>query len=145
MVETIANFPVDVELKHSLPIPQLTSRLSTSVILSFLGRSKPVIMFALTLNRKSRAFIITQGCIPGFLQPNHDNIDSLLFELQTSESFRKEVNCDLSSDRIEEMAGVLKSVEKFDSESIVSPSTCMSILRDLLESNKLTKLIKTLP
>ena len=86
----LENFPVCNSRKHALPIPGIKSRLCSSIILSYQGRAKEVIQLAILVSNDSRAFIITQDCLRGFLINKHTNNDSLLFDLQTSARFRAE-------------------------------------------------------
>ena len=55
----LSTLPVDEELKMALPIDDIESRLSTSIIFSHYDRRKGVIKLGLILSKKARAFIIT--------------------------------------------------------------------------------------
>ena len=80
------------EQRHLLPFDKIKSRLSTATILSFKDRKKHVIILCLTLSQSSRAYIISQEGLPGFLFKNHTCIGSFLKELSWSVTFRNE--CD---------------------------------------------------
>ena len=78
---------------NALPIPNLKSRLSTSIIFSYQDRRKAVVKLLLILCHSGRAFVITQDGLKGFLMTNHDNIASWLIELRLSRTFRKQIEC----------------------------------------------------
>ena len=63
----ITDLKVDRSQRHSLPIPRLQSLLASATIFSFKGLRKDVIVVLIVLSRSSRAYIITQEGLPGFL------------------------------------------------------------------------------
>ena len=78
--------------RHSLPFPKmLPSRLCTSIILSFKGLSKDVIMLNLVMCHGSRDFIISQEGLQGFLTRVHNNFNSLFYELKLSKDFAEKI------------------------------------------------------
>ena len=82
-------------LRHALPVPEIKSRLATSIALSYFCRRKNVIKLLLTLSRKGRAFIISQIGLPGFLvDTTNERILTLtewINRLRISNAFRQEV------------------------------------------------------
>ena len=65
---TLNQLSVQKSQKHSLPFGnKLPSRLCTAIILSRYAKKKRVVKLLLILSSKSRAFIITQEGLPGFL------------------------------------------------------------------------------
>ena len=84
----IASYAVNQSQRHDLPFPAIISRLVTSIILGFNGCRNMVVSLSIRLSKKSRAFIISQNCLPGFISEKHHNIKSWLYEFQMSEKFR---------------------------------------------------------
>ena len=66
------------KLKDSLPIPGIKSRLSSAIILSFYSRRKKVVSLMLVLSRESRAYIISQEGLPGFLVEKYNSLSELM-------------------------------------------------------------------
>ena len=95
----LSELKVNRDLTHSLPFGELKSRLCIAIILGHLARKKQVIKLMLILNKSSRAFIITQDGLPGFLIPNHDNKQSFFFELENYADFRNELGCHLNQEK----------------------------------------------
>ena len=88
ITEYLAQLQVRTNGLHSLPFSDmLPSRICTAIAFSFYGISKDVIKLNLILCLGSRDFIITQEGLKGFLLREHDNFNSLLFELQVSQDF----------------------------------------------------------
>ena len=71
---------IDPAYKHALPFKGLDSRHASAVICKHYGRRKDVIIMNLLMNRSSRAFIISQNGLEGFVDLKHDNFDSWLYE-----------------------------------------------------------------
>ena len=84
--------PLEDKDRHSLPFHMLNSRISTSIVLSFVGRRKAVIKLSIVLSKASRSFIVSQLGLPGFLLSSHDNFASFLFELQSQRTLLNEEN-----------------------------------------------------
>ena len=90
---------VDEQLIHSYPIPGLKSRLSSAVIFSYLGLKKDVSRIVMVLSRRSRAYMITQGFLAGFLSLNYENLTSMMLtELKMTVKFscNKEIEQNLN-------------------------------------------------
>ena len=68
------DFLVKVEDRHSLPFPAIKSRLSTAHMFSFYGRVKSSLKLGIVLSVGSRAYIITQEALPGFLTTRYESI-----------------------------------------------------------------------
>ena len=68
----------DKKLKDSLPIPGIKSRLSSAIVLSFYSRRKKVVTLMLVLSRESRAYIISQEGLPGFLVEKYRGLSELM-------------------------------------------------------------------
>ena len=65
-------FIVETKLRHKLPSDRIPSRLSHAQIWALLKVKKEVIKTLLLLSTSSRAFIITQNGLQGFVQDYHD-------------------------------------------------------------------------
>ena len=76
---------VSDEMKSALPVPKLNSRNVIAYILSYYGRKLEVYKLTLGLSKSSRAFIITQNGLQGFLKP------SWLIEIEKSFVFREKM------------------------------------------------------
>ena len=87
----MSRFSVKKSRRHDLVIPTLKSRLATAVIFGFQGLAKEVIVTLILLGNSSRAFIITQEGLRGFLNTTYSHSDSWLFEFQTSLKFREQM------------------------------------------------------
>ena len=61
------------ELKDALPFKGLNSRHASAVICKQYGRRKEVMKMNLLMSRSSRAFIISQNGLEGFVNAKHDN------------------------------------------------------------------------
>ena len=122
----------------------IPSRLSTAVIFSFKGRKKPVIKMLLILSKSSRAFIITQGGLPGFLLNHHNNSASCLYEIFPSAHFRKEAACFLSQIELEDLPKQLtecKTEEEMETcLRCVYPTTYVTFLRSQRRTEELNEL-----
>ena len=105
----LSDFVVSKELRHSLLTPRLGSRLATAMIFGYQGRKKAVIKLLLLINNASRAFIITQEGLQGFLMEGHNSAQSFCQQLLTSAAFRTETACSLQPTQIKEMIRELKS------------------------------------
>ena len=82
------NLKIEKKLKDSLPIPGIKSRLSSAIVLSFYSRRKKVISLVLVLSRASRAYIISQEGLPGFLVEKYSTLSQLMFtEFKMSKQF----------------------------------------------------------
>ena len=79
----------------------LPSRLCTSIIFSFQGLSKSVIILNLVMCKASHDFIITQEGLKGFLNRVHDNFKSLFYELKVSKDFARKVGIFANEKEIE--------------------------------------------
>ena len=79
-IQSIAEFKVSKNLRHSNPFPGLNSRLASAEILSYYDIQKEVVKTVVILNRAGRAFILSQGGLPGFLNTHYENMESLLFK-----------------------------------------------------------------
>ena len=93
--ETVVQFDklvVDPKLKHQLVTDRLKSRHATAIIFGYLGVRRVVLKLLLTLNNNSRAFIITQDGLPGFLFHVHD-FASWIDLFISSVEYRIEMNC----------------------------------------------------
>ena len=66
-INRIQDIKIPDILRHSLPFPGLKSRYASAIICSSFGRSKFTIKIFLMLSKESRAYIITQEGLPGFL------------------------------------------------------------------------------
>ena len=78
-VKSITDFKFDKDLRHSLPFPELKSRLVSAEILKGYGFQKEVVKIVLVLNRASHAFIISQEGLPGLLLKTYASMEHLLF------------------------------------------------------------------
>ena len=88
--------PVNKQLIHALPIPGVQSRLCTAIIFSYQNLNKDVIVIALQLSKRTRAYIITQEGLPGFLFDHHESIESWLYEIKMSEKARQKMPCSIN-------------------------------------------------
>ena len=77
-ITTITDLKVDRSRVHSLPIPHLPSRLASATIWSFQGVKRDVIVLLILMSRSSRAYIITQEGLPGFLPTEYASFHDLL-------------------------------------------------------------------
>ena len=99
--ESSIDLQVDRKLKDALPFPGIKSRLSSAIVLSFIGRRKKVVMRVIMLSKSCRAYIITQGCLPGFLLAQYQNLEQLLrSELLFSREFNSPLPDDISQDEL---------------------------------------------
>ena len=53
--------------RHALPFPRIRSRLATAIILGFDGCRAMVVSRSIRLSKSSRAYIISQQYLPGFV------------------------------------------------------------------------------
>ena len=88
----LSDLPLDKSRKDNLPFPTLKSRISTAIILTFKGLQKEVVVIAIKLSKSSRAYIISQEGLPGFLKVRYTNSDSWIYDLLGSAALRSE-NC----------------------------------------------------
>ena len=120
---------VEQDLKHSLPIELLKSRLATALVFSLFDRRKQVLKLLLTISKSSRTFIITQEGLPGFLLTFHDNIGSWLNELKVSESYKLETGFPLDAN-IDNLSTELKGISEIDTHlRINNPRVYVSYLK----------------
>ena len=77
-VRKLDDLHVKPSLRHSLPSDLIKSRLSTALVWSAFGLQKKVVVVLMVLSKRSRAFVISQRGLPGFLVTRHDNIASLM-------------------------------------------------------------------
>ena len=70
-IELLYDIPISKAHRHSLPFAKIKSRLCTAIILGFQGRQKLIVKMLIVLSKSSRAFIITQEGLPGFLIKHH--------------------------------------------------------------------------
>ena len=94
----IASYTVNQSQRHDLPFPGIKSRLVASIILGFDGCRNMVVSLSIRLSKSSRAFIISQNCLPGFIFQKHHNITSWLYEFKMSEKFRKSLEVQISQE-----------------------------------------------
>ena len=99
---------------------------------------------AIVLSKSSRAYILTQNYLKGFLLERHENIMSWLFDLKTSPQFRSEVSCHIETLEID---NVYEDVSKLVSESgkvtslmYINPSVYIQFLKSFDRSGELEKL-----
>ena len=125
-IVSLKQFKVDKSLKDSLPFSGLKSRLCSAIVLSFLNKKKKVIALINVLSRGSRAYILSQGGLNGFLTARYDTLSSLLF---SELSLTEQVEIDIVEDRrlnnsqgMKELADGLSNQAGFDSK--------MSFLKD---------------
>ena len=78
-VQSFDQFSVEQELIHSLPFPSIKSRLCTAYICTHFDIRKRAVVVLIKLSKSSRAFIITQNGLPGFLLHQFDNTPSFVF------------------------------------------------------------------
>ena len=80
---TYLNIPIKVdirnELKRSLPIKDLGSRLGTAEIFSFVGHAEEILSILMNLNHTGRAYVQNTNCLKGFVK-NDDEV--LISELE---------------------------------------------------------------
>ena len=98
---SVASYVVNQSQRHDLPFPAIKSRLVTSIILGFNGCRNMVVSLSIRLSKSSRAFIISQNCLPGFIFQKHHNITSWLYEFKMSEKFRKSLEVQISQEHAE--------------------------------------------
>ena len=138
------DFPVEQQHKKDLPLNKLRSRLVTAVIFGLHGRKIKVIKMLLTLSKSSRAFIITQNGLKGFLSEHHNNRFSWFYELQLSAQFRREVACHLEQMELEGLANELAGCKTVDEKESrlrhVYPITYVAFLKSLGRTEELNKL-----
>ena len=79
--EIFEQFPVEKAFRSKLPFHLLKSRLSSTIVFSMLARKKDATIIAIVLCKSSRAYIITQSGLKGFLLTEHDNGASYAYEL----------------------------------------------------------------
>ena len=70
-------------LKHALPFPGIESRNASAHILAMFDLRKGVTKTCLLVDTHSRAFIISQNGLEGFVSLKHNNINSWLYEART--------------------------------------------------------------
>ena len=137
-------FPVEQERRRALPLNKLRSRLPTAIIFGFHGRKKQVIKMLLVLSNSSRAFIITQGGLRGFLLAHHNNSASWLYELQLSAKFRTEAACFLSQTELEDLPKQLGACKTEEEKETclrhVYPTTYVALLRSIGRTKELDRL-----
>ena len=80
----LAQFRVNQSDRHDLPFPRLKSRLASSIVLGYHGCRSTVVSLSIRLSKSSRAYILTQECLPGFVLPKHETLTSCLYELKMS-------------------------------------------------------------
>ena len=73
--------------QHGKPFPSLISNIVTSTILSFYGRRTYVVQLLQNLNHQSRAYIVAQEGLPGFLVVRQTNMRSWMLELLSKNQF----------------------------------------------------------
>ena len=105
--DQLSQFKVRPQARHSLPFPDLSSRICSSIICSQLGLAKEAIKLNLILSKESREFIITQQGLQGFLLRVHDNFDSLFYEFKISREFARKYNCYMTTEEINILTGKL--------------------------------------
>ena len=98
----------------------------------------------LVLRNSSRAFIITQGGLQGFLLNCHNNSASWLYELQLSAQFRKEAACFLSQTKfkvlLSQLAACKTEEEKETCLRHVYPVIYVGFLRSMGRSEEVKEL-----
>ena len=67
-LSTEAKIELKPELAKRLPLPGIQARAATAVILSFFGRQCEVCELMQKLSHCTRAYIISQAGLPGFLK-----------------------------------------------------------------------------
>ena len=93
----------DQNQRHSLPFPGLRSRHATAIILGFDSCRNMVVSRAIRLSKLSRAYILSQEYLPGFLEKQHDTLSSWLLDFKLSERFRMSFYLQISAAKAEEI------------------------------------------
>ena len=91
-VSSIQDLVYDPKLRNSLPFPGLKSRLASAIVLSFHGIRRKVVKIVITLNKASRAYMLSQDCLPGFLIEQYPSFESQIFSelyIQWNDEFEK--------------------------------------------------------
>ena len=143
-IQNFDEFPVEHGRRHDLPFKKIRSRLASAIILSFRDRKKHVTITLLTLTKSSRAFIITQGGLPGFLLDHHNNSMSWLYELQMSAQFRREMACYPEQIELEDLPKQLAECKTDEEKETylrhVYPATYVAFLRTMGRTEELNEL-----
>ena len=138
------NFYVEPDWYHALPFHLLKSRISTAIVLSYYDTKKKAVKMTMVLSKSSRAYIITQGYLQGFLLERHENVMSWLFDLKTVPQFREEVSCYLETSEIDKVhtdISILESEDwKVTSLMYVNPSIYIQFLQSTDRRCELEKL-----
>ena len=118
-------------LRNSLPSDLLKSRLCTALVLTGFGLQKKVVKVFLKLSKRSRAFIISQAGLPGFLLTRHDNILSFMhdqFSLTLQIEFEESI--DVSFDQLKVICAKSDTIELKEKElRRVLPQVFVAVLR----------------
>ena len=96
-ISRIQEIKIPNSLRHSLPFPRIKSRLASAIICSSFARKKYTIKVLIMLNKESRAYIISQDGLPGFLcqKQQSSNFEYLMTsELQITCNFESEFEYD---------------------------------------------------
>ena len=136
---------VDAGMQSSLPFHLLKSRLSTAIVLSFFSTKKKVIKLSIILSKASRAYIISQDGLPGFLLNHHNNIMSWLYELsKTVDELRYSISYSLEAYEVENLFDTVAS-HKIETEKEIAlmyanPSVYVGFLKALNRTDQLNEL-----
>ena len=109
-IQRFDQLPVSAGLIHSLPFPSIKSRLCTAYIWTHFDIRKRAVAVLIKLSRSSRAFIITQQGLPGFLLSHFDNIQSFeFFAIGMPAQFRAEFEMKETANKLGNLASDLEA------------------------------------
>ena len=88
----------------------------------------------LTINNSTRALIITQDFLKGFLDKNHDNGHSWFYEFDLSVNFRKQMSICISEQRLNFLKFKLGAQDTFEQKEEVLRLTEPTIYAEYLST-----------